>query len=81
MFHKWNLWCIAKFQRDLCVSWLDSSQDYTDSTGIDLHEFLVNTLKGNPRYAQHTHLNLTAAEKHEPQVFTFPAWRPGHTSI
>ncbi|KAK7879531.1 hypothetical protein WMY93_033759, partial [Mugilogobius chulae] len=24
----------------------DSSQDYTDSTGIDLHEFLVNTLKG-----------------------------------
>lgn len=34
-----------------CVSRLDSSQDYTDSTGIDLHEFLVNTLKGNPRYA------------------------------
>lgn len=27
----------------------DSSQDYTDSTGIDLHEFLVNTLKGNHR--------------------------------
>uniref|UniRef100_A0A3P9A323 R3H domain containing 1 n=1 Tax=Esox lucius TaxID=8010 RepID=A0A3P9A323_ESOLU len=27
----------------------DSSQDYTDSTGIDLHEFLVNTLKNNPR--------------------------------
>uniref|UniRef100_A0A1A8JN06 R3H domain containing 1 n=1 Tax=Nothobranchius kuhntae TaxID=321403 RepID=A0A1A8JN06_NOTKU len=27
----------------------DSSQDYTDSTGIDLHEFLVSTLKGNPR--------------------------------
>ncbi|XP_074520701.1 R3H domain-containing protein 1-like isoform X3 [Halichoeres trimaculatus] len=27
----------------------DSSQDYTDSTGIDLHEFLINTLKGNPR--------------------------------
>ncbi|XP_028320771.1 R3H domain-containing protein 1-like isoform X2 [Gouania willdenowi] len=27
----------------------DSSQDYTDSTGIDLHEFLVNTLQGNPR--------------------------------
>lgn len=41
--------------RSVCVSWLDSSQDYTDSTGIDLHEFLVNTLKGNPRYAQHTH--------------------------
>ncbi|XP_076199199.1 R3H domain-containing protein 1 isoform X4 [Aptenodytes patagonicus] len=27
----------------------DSSQEYTDSTGIDLHEFLVNTLKNNPR--------------------------------
>ncbi|XP_045555394.1 R3H domain-containing protein 2 isoform X8 [Salmo salar] len=27
----------------------DSSQDYTDSTGIDLHEFLVKTLKNNPR--------------------------------
>ncbi|NWR48113.1 R3HD1 protein, partial [Regulus satrapa] len=27
----------------------DSSQEYTDSTGIDLHEFYVNTLKNNPR--------------------------------
>ncbi|XP_058529111.1 R3H domain-containing protein 2 isoform X1 [Ochotona princeps] len=27
----------------------DSSQEYTDSTGIDLHEFIVNTLKKNPR--------------------------------
>ncbi|XP_006006249.1 R3H domain-containing protein 1 isoform X9 [Latimeria chalumnae] len=27
----------------------DSSQEYTDSTGIDLHEFLVNILKNNPR--------------------------------
>ncbi|XP_041119809.1 R3H domain-containing protein 1-like isoform X4 [Polyodon spathula] len=27
----------------------DSSQEYTDSTGIDLHEFLVNTLKNNAR--------------------------------
>nr|XP_023861223.1 R3H domain-containing protein 1 isoform X8 [Salvelinus alpinus] len=27
----------------------DSSQEYTDSTGIDIHEFLVNTLKNNPR--------------------------------
>ncbi|KAG8444279.1 hypothetical protein GDO86_009459 [Hymenochirus boettgeri] len=27
----------------------DPSQEYTDSTGIDLHEFLVNTLKSNPR--------------------------------
>uniref|UniRef100_A0A8I5U7N2 R3H domain containing 2 n=1 Tax=Pongo abelii TaxID=9601 RepID=A0A8I5U7N2_PONAB len=26
-----------------------ASQEYTDSTGIDLHEFLVNTLKKNPR--------------------------------
>uniref|UniRef100_A0AAR2LEV5 R3H domain-containing protein n=1 Tax=Pygocentrus nattereri TaxID=42514 RepID=A0AAR2LEV5_PYGNA len=26
-----------------------SSQEYTDSTGIDVHEFLVNTLKNNPR--------------------------------
>lgn len=29
---------------------IDSSQEYTDSTGIDVHEFLVNTLKNNPRY-------------------------------
>uniref|UniRef100_A0A8C6PL53 R3H domain containing 2 n=1 Tax=Nothobranchius furzeri TaxID=105023 RepID=A0A8C6PL53_NOTFU len=28
---------------------LNSSQEYTDSTGIDVHEFLVNTLKNNPR--------------------------------
>ncbi|TMS19234.1 R3H domain-containing protein 2, partial [Larimichthys crocea] len=28
----------------------DSSQEYTDSTGIDVHEFLVNTLKNNPRF-------------------------------
>ncbi|XP_059425264.1 R3H domain-containing protein 1-like isoform X2 [Carassius carassius] len=27
----------------------DPSQDYTDSTGVNLHEFLVNTLKNNPR--------------------------------
>ena len=27
----------------------DSSQEHTDSTGIELHEFLVNTLKKNPR--------------------------------
>ncbi|XP_035285027.1 cAMP-regulated phosphoprotein 21 isoform X3 [Anguilla anguilla] len=27
----------------------DHSQEYTDSTGIDLHEFLVNTLQNNPR--------------------------------
>ncbi|KAI2647986.1 R3H domain-containing protein 1 [Labeo rohita] len=29
----------------------DSSQEYKDSTGIDLHGFLVNTLKNNPRVA------------------------------
>lgn len=34
----------------LLFSLLDSSQEYTDSTGIDVHEFLVNTLKNNPRY-------------------------------
>ncbi|XP_072455337.1 cAMP-regulated phosphoprotein 21 isoform X6 [Notamacropus eugenii] len=27
----------------------DCSQEYTDSTGIDLHEFLITTLKNNPR--------------------------------
>uniref|UniRef100_A0AAZ3PTN9 R3H domain containing 2 n=1 Tax=Oncorhynchus tshawytscha TaxID=74940 RepID=A0AAZ3PTN9_ONCTS len=27
----------------------DSSQEYTDSTGIAVHDFLVNTLKNNPR--------------------------------
>ncbi|XP_054536492.1 cAMP-regulated phosphoprotein 21 isoform X11 [Pan paniscus] len=27
----------------------DCSQEYTDSTGIDLHEFLINTLKNNSR--------------------------------
>lgn len=34
----------------LCFFLLDSSQEYTDSTGIDVHEFLVTTLKNNPRY-------------------------------
>ncbi|XP_057624300.1 cAMP-regulated phosphoprotein 21 isoform X5 [Chionomys nivalis] len=27
----------------------DCSQEYTDSTGIDVHEFLINTLKNNSR--------------------------------
>ncbi|XP_059018146.1 cAMP-regulated phosphoprotein 21 isoform X7 [Mustela lutreola] len=27
----------------------DCSQEYTDATGIDLHEFLINTLKNNSR--------------------------------
>ncbi|CAH2283564.1 cAMP-regulated phospho 21 isoform X4 [Pelobates cultripes] len=27
----------------------ECSQEYTDSTGIDLHDFLINTLKNNPR--------------------------------
>uniref|UniRef100_A0A3Q1IKX8 Uncharacterized protein n=1 Tax=Anabas testudineus TaxID=64144 RepID=A0A3Q1IKX8_ANATE len=26
-----------------------SSQEYTDSTGIDLHQFIINTLNSNPR--------------------------------
>lgn len=34
------------------LSLSDPSQEYTDSTGIDLHEFLVNTLKNNPRYVR-----------------------------
>lgn len=38
--------CLCTF----VLSLLDSSQEYTDSTGIDVHEFLVNTLKNNPRY-------------------------------
>ncbi|KAI5085879.1 R3H domain-containing protein 2, partial [Silurus meridionalis] len=33
----------------LSLALSDHSQEYTDSTGIDLHEFLVNTLKNNPR--------------------------------
>ncbi|XP_051908351.1 R3H domain-containing protein 1 isoform X4 [Hippocampus zosterae] len=37
---------VNKADKMLCR---DSSQDYTDSTGIDLHQFLVNTLKSNPR--------------------------------
>ncbi|XP_048451580.1 cAMP-regulated phosphoprotein 21-like [Rhincodon typus] len=32
-----------------CLLKIDCSQEYTDSTGIDLHEFLINTLKNNPR--------------------------------
>jgi len=28
---------------------LDNSLDYKDSTGVDLHEFMVKTLKENPR--------------------------------
>uniref|UniRef100_A0A4W3HLB7 R3H domain containing 1 n=1 Tax=Callorhinchus milii TaxID=7868 RepID=A0A4W3HLB7_CALMI len=34
-------------EKENCLHY--SSQEYTDSTGIDLHEFLVNTLKNNPR--------------------------------
>jgi len=33
----------------VCFYFSDYSQEYTDSTGIDLHEFLINTLKNNPR--------------------------------
>ncbi|XP_043380958.1 R3H domain-containing protein 1 isoform X4 [Chelonia mydas] len=41
----------------------DSSQEYTDSTGIDLHEFLVNTLKNNPRSEEFptTHFGVGSA--------------------
>ncbi|XP_010140967.1 PREDICTED: R3H domain-containing protein 1 isoform X1 [Buceros rhinoceros silvestris] len=39
--------CSEKLSRKMLSR--DSSQEYTDSTGIDLHEFLVNTLKNNPR--------------------------------
>ncbi|XP_059708541.1 R3H domain-containing protein 1 isoform X7 [Haemorhous mexicanus] len=39
--------CSDKLSRKMLSR--DSSQEYTDSTGIDLHEFLVNTLKNNPR--------------------------------
>ena len=28
----------------------DTSQEYTDSTGIDLHQFIITTLNSNPRY-------------------------------
>ena len=27
----------------------DSNVEYTDSTGIDLHQFIVNTLHKNPK--------------------------------
>lgn len=27
----------------------ESSQEYTDSTGIDLHQFIISTLNSNPR--------------------------------
>lgn len=44
---------------------LDSSQEYTDSTGIDVHEFLVTTLKNNPRYEMVPQLS-TAVTTEEP---------------
>lgn len=31
------------------VSLSESSVEYTDSTGIDLHQFIVDTLNSNPR--------------------------------
>lgn len=33
----------------LLVSLSESSVEYTDSTGIDLHQFIVDTLNSNPR--------------------------------
>ncbi|NXY07679.1 ARP21 protein, partial [Pteruthius melanotis] len=38
-----------KSMEAVCFYFSDCSQEYTDSTGIDLHEFLINTLKNNPR--------------------------------
>lgn len=32
------------------LSYLENSLDYKDSTGVNLHEFMVKTLKENPRY-------------------------------
>lgn len=49
-------WSFISFSCDVHIDLMsfcslpDSSQEYTDSTGIDVHEFLVNTLKNNPRY-------------------------------
>lgn len=31
------------------MSLSESSVEYTDSTGIDLHQFIVDTLNSNPR--------------------------------
>lgn len=44
-----NYW--NKINEEVCgfFYFSDCSQEYTDSTGIDLHEFLINTLKNNPR--------------------------------
>lgn len=63
----------------------DSSQDYTDSTGIDLHEFLVNTLKGNPR----DRIMLLKLEQdildfisnNESQKRKFPPMKPYHRML
>lgn len=80
MLYKWDLSGITFISKvtplnaDLFLSLLDSSQDYTDSTGIDLHEFLVNTLKGNPRFVNvHTHICLPQFETLN-QRFFCPAW-------
>lgn len=33
----------------LSLFFLENSLDYKDSTGVDLHEFMVKTLRENPR--------------------------------
>ncbi|XP_032390698.1 cAMP-regulated phosphoprotein 21 isoform X2 [Etheostoma spectabile] len=38
----------AQIQRNIPLS-KESSVEYTDSTGIDLHQFIINTLNSNPR--------------------------------
>uniref|UniRef100_A0A8D2JHF9 cAMP regulated phosphoprotein 21 n=1 Tax=Varanus komodoensis TaxID=61221 RepID=A0A8D2JHF9_VARKO len=50
--HLYNFsFCFISLEMKLLLIYIfsDCSQEYTDSTGIDLHEFLVNTLKNNPR--------------------------------
>uniref|UniRef100_A0A8D2JKW4 cAMP regulated phosphoprotein 21 n=1 Tax=Varanus komodoensis TaxID=61221 RepID=A0A8D2JKW4_VARKO len=52
LLHLYNFsFCFISLEMKLLLIYIfsDCSQEYTDSTGIDLHEFLVNTLKNNPR--------------------------------
>ena len=41
--------CTNEVPTDDLISLVDSSFDYKDSSGIDLHEFIVKTLRENPR--------------------------------
>ncbi|KFU91692.1 R3H domain-containing protein 1 [Chaetura pelagica] len=49
----------------------DSSQEYTDSTGIDLHEFLVNTLKNNPRSSDFIPVSWLMNKETEIEEYTY----------